>query len=129
MLTVHNLAYQGKFPAEAFPLTGLPSRHFSWRELEFHGELNLLKGGLVYGDILSAVSPRYAKEIQTKEFGCGLEGVLAGRSGDLVGIVNGIDYGVWDPRSDTLIPATYSADDPSGKATCKRVLQRVQSVV
>ena len=124
VLTVHNLAYQGKFPAEAFPLTGLPSKHFSWRELEFHGELNLLKGGLVYGDVLSAVSPRYAKEIQTKEFGCGLEGVLAGRTGDLVGIVNGIDYGVWDPRTDALIPATYSADDLSGKAACKRALQR-----
>ncbi|MFW6161882.1 MAG: glycogen synthase GlgA [Planctomycetota bacterium] len=124
LLTIHNLAYQGTFPAKAFALTGLDESHFNWRELEFHGKLNLLKGGLVFADVLSTVSRRYAKEIQTEEFGCGLEGVLSARAGDLFGIVNGIDYSVWDPRTDPLIPATYSADDLTGKAVCKRALQR-----
>jgi len=124
LLTIHNLAYQGLFPAAAFALTGLPQQHFNWRELEFHGKLNLLKGGLVHADLLSTVSTRYAQEIQTEEFGCGLHGVLAGRAGDLFGIINGIDYSVWDPAIDPLIPATYSPDDLTGKAVCKRALQR-----
>ncbi len=124
LLTIHNLAYQGLFPAAAFALTGLDHGHFNWRELEFHGKLDLLKGGLVYADALSTVSTRYAKEIQTDEFGCGLDGVLASRADDLFGIINGIDYAVWDPSTDPLIPATYSPDDTAGKAACKRALQR-----
>lgn len=124
LLTVHNLAYQGTFPAKTFARTGLDPSHFNWRELEFHGKLNLLKGGLVFADVLSTVSRRYAREIQTEELGCGLAGVLSGRADDLVGIVNGIDYSVWDPRADPLIPATYSPEDLTGKAVCKRALQR-----
>ena len=124
LLTIHNLAYQGLFAAKAFPLTGLDERHFNWRELEFHRKLNLLKGGLVHADLLSTVSTRYAKEIQTEEFGCGLGGVLAGRADDLFGIINGIDYAVWDPQDDPHAPANYSPDDLTGKAVCKRALQR-----
>ncbi len=123
ILTIHNLAYQGLFPPEAFALTGLPQEHFNWRELEFYGRLNLLKGGIVFADLLTTVSRRYAAEIQTQEFGCGLEGTLAERSDRLCGIINGIDYGVWDPATDPLIPANYGPDDLAGKAICKRRLQ------
>ncbi len=125
LLTIHNLAYQGVFPADAFALTGLAQEHFNWRELEFYGKLNLLKGGIVFADLLSTVSRRYAAEIQTKEFGCGLEGVLAERSASLHGILNGIDYSVWNPATDPLIPANYGPDDLTGKAICKRKLQEL----
>jgi starch synthase len=124
LLTIHNLAYQGVFPPEAFPLTGLDPSHFNWRELEFYGKLNLLKGGIVHADLLSTVSQRYAQEIQTEEWGCGLEGVLASKADRLRGIVNGIDYSVWNPAADELIPAQYSPQDLSGKAACKRALQQ-----
>jgi starch synthase len=123
LLTIHNLAYQGVFPAERFPLTGLDPAHFNWQEFEFFGKLNLLKGGIVFSDLLNTVSKRYAQEIQTEEFGCGLEGILASRADDLHGIINGIDYSVWNPAVDDLIPAKYDPDDLSGKAACKRALQ------
>jgi len=128
ILTIHNLAYQGLFPREAFALTGLGWEHFSWREFEFYGKLNLLKGGIVTADALTTVSPRYAREIQTPEFGCGLEGVLAERAPDLHGILNGIDYSHWDPATDPLLPANYDPDDLAGKAVCKRKLQQVSSL-
>ncbi|MDR5683295.1 MAG: glycogen synthase GlgA [Armatimonadota bacterium] len=124
LLTVHNLAYQGVFPAERFSATGLPPELFSSAALEFWGKVNLLKGGLVFADLLSTVSPTYAREIQTPEFGCGLDGVLRERAHDLYGILNGADYTVWDPWVDELIPARYSAADLSGKAVCKAELQR-----
>jgi starch synthase len=124
LLTVHNLAYQGVFPAEKFPATGLPREMFSPAALEFWGKVNLLKGGLMFADLLSTVSPTYAHEIQTPEFGSGLEGVLRERADDLYGILNGADYTVWDPWVDDLIPARYSAADLSGKAVCKAQLQR-----
>jgi len=123
VLTIHNLAYQGLFPAEQFPLTGLPLSLFAMRGLEFWGQINLLKGGLYFADVLSTVSETYAREIQTEEFGSGLDGVLRDRAADLFGILNGVDYGVWDPMVDTLIPARYSVDDLSGKAVCKATLQ------
>jgi len=123
VLTIHNLAYQGLFPRETFELTGLGWEHFNWQELEFYGRVNLLKAGLVFADILTAVSKRYAQEIQTAEYGCGLEGTLSARASRLHGIINGIDYSVWNPAADPLIPANYSASDPSGKAACKRKLQ------
>jgi len=123
LLTIHNLAYQGVFPREAFALTGLPEARFNWREFEFYGKLNLLKGGIVHADRLNAVSKRYAQEIQTPEFGCGLEGVLATRAEHLHGILNGIDYAVWNPATDSLLPAHYGPDDLAGKAACKRALQ------
>lgn len=124
LLTVHNLAYQGVFPAEQFPLLGLPGELFSPRYLEFWGRVNLLKGGLVFADVLNTVSETYAREIQTPELGCGLEGVLRERAADLYGILNGADYSVWDPRHDPYIPARYGPEDLSGKAACKAALQR-----
>jgi len=124
LLTIHNLAYQGVFPREAFQLTGLDWSHFNWQELEYYEQLNLLKGGLVLSDLLNTVSKQYAKEIQTPEFGCGLEGILAARAEDLFGIINGIDYSVWNPAVDDLIPAKYGPQDLSGKAICKRELQK-----
>ncbi len=123
VFTIHNLAYQGLFPAEAFALTGLDGTLFGPEGLEFYGKLNLLKGGILFARLVNTVSPRYAKEIQTPEFGCGLEGVLAARADALFGIINGIDYTVWDPATDPLIPANYCAEDFSGKAICKARLQ------
>jgi starch synthase len=124
VFTIHNLAYQGLFPAEQFARTGLPPSMYSMRGLEFWGQVNLLKGGLCCADVLSTVSETYAKEIQTAEFGAGLDGVLRDRAEDLFGILNGVDYSTWDPSVDALIPARYSADDLAGKAVCKQQLQR-----
>lgn len=124
LLTVHNLAHQGRFPIGDFGLSGLPPRHLHWRELEFHGDVNWLKGGIIHADQVTTVSPTYAREIRTAEYGCGLEGVLNERSDALTGIVNGIDDEVWDPSADPLIPHPFDADDLSGKAACKRALQK-----
>lgn len=124
LLTIHNLAYQGLFPAEQFALTGLGQEHFTIHGLEFYGKLNLLKGGLIHATLLNTVSRRYAREIQTPGLGCGLDGVLADRAADLHGVLNGIDYTVWDPAVDELIPANYCPDDLAGKAICKRDLQQ-----
>ncbi|MDR5695833.1 MAG: glycogen synthase GlgA [Armatimonadota bacterium] len=123
VLTIHNLAYQGVFPPEHFPLLGLPSSLFTVEGLEFWGKVNLLKGGILFADVLTTVSPTYAQEIQTEEFGCGLEGVLRKRSQDLFGILNGIDTTTWDPAVDPYLPQNYTIDDLRGKAVCKRVLQ------
>lgn len=128
LLTVHNLAYQGLFPPEQLPAAGLPPELFTPKGIEFHGRINLLKGGLVFADLLSTVSEQYAREIQTSEFGCGLEGVLRERAGDLIGILNGVDYSAWDPAGDRHIAARYTADDLSGKRTCKADLQRTQGL-
>jgi len=124
LLTIHNLAYQGLFPAGLLPLTGLRPEFFTPRGIEFYGKINLLKGGLVTADLLSTVSEQYAREIQTEEFGCGLEGVLRERARDLVGILNGVDYSAWDPAHDPLIPARYTPEDLTGKGVCKADLQR-----
>lgn len=124
VLTIHNLGYQGLFPAEHFSLTGLPAHLFTPAALEFYGKLNLLKGGLVFADLLTTVSPTYSEEIQTPEYGCGLEGVISGRKDVLYGIVNGIDAEIWNPAKDPHLPAAYSLSDMSGKARCKKGLQR-----
>jgi starch synthase len=125
LLTIHNIAYQGGFPASAMAMTGLPQFLFNSDQLEFYGQLNFLKAGCVYADALNTVSPRYAHEIQTAEFGCGLEGVLGYRRGVLSGIVNGVDYGDWDPVADRHIAANYSFQSISeGKLACKQALQR-----
>lgn len=124
LLTIHNLAYQGVFPAETYPLTGLPEEHYNWRELEFYDQVNFLKGGIVFSNAVNTVSKRYAEEIQTAEFGCGLEGVLRERSHSLYGIVNGVDYTKWDPSVDDFIPRKYSPKKPAGKAACKAQLQK-----
>lgn len=122
VFTVHNLGYQGIFWHWDMKLTGLSWELFNWQQLEFYGNLNCLKAGLVFADLLTTVSRRYAQEIQTEEYGCGLEGVLAERSEDLYGVVNGVDYGVWDPATDPFIASGYSRDDRSGKAECKKAL-------
>ncbi len=124
LLTLHNVGYQGIFPADQFTKTGLPPAVFSPSGLEFYGSVNVLKGGIVFSDAVSTVSPTYAKEIMTKEFGCGLEGVLAGRADGVKGITNGIDVAVWNPATDPHLPAHYSSADLSGKHICKRSLQR-----
>jgi starch synthase len=121
--TVHNLAYQGCFGKEVLALAGLPEALFTPIALEFYGNANLMKAGLLYTDIISTVSPTYAKEIQTAEYGERLEGVLAARKERLRGILNGLDYEVWNPGEDKFIKSTYNAADPKGKASCKRALQ------
>jgi len=128
VFTIHNLSYQGVFWHWDLPLTGLPWQVFNWRELEFHGRLNLMKGALVFADLITTVSPRYAQEIQTPAFGVGLENVLKSRAADLFAVINGVDYGIWDPASDPLIPANYTPDDLSGKAVCKRHLQEAMGL-
>ncbi len=122
VLTIHNLAYQGVFPRTALQKIGVPERLFTIDALEFYGKVNFLKGGLIFADYLTTVSRRYAKEIQTPEFGAGLEGVIRNRADHLVGILNGVDYGVWSPDADALIAENYSAHNLSGKAACKKDL-------
>jgi starch synthase len=123
LFTIHNLGYQGLFEAKMMAETGLEDAHFNWQELEFHKRLNLLKGALVHADALSTVSRRYSEEIQTKKYGAGLEGVLAGRADSLHGIPNGIDVDAWNPAADPHLPAHYHWGDLSGKAECKTALQ------
>jgi starch synthase len=124
VMTIHNIAYQGQFPAATMSLTGLHQRLFNHRQLEFYGNLSFLKAGCVFADWLSTVSPRYAEEVQTMVFGCGLEGVLTERRAVLTGIVNGVDYAVWDPATDPHIAANYDADTVfERKPACKLELQ------
>ncbi len=122
VFTVHNLGYQGLFWHWDMSLTGLGWDVFTPEGIEFWGRMNLLKAGLVYSDIITTVSRTYSREIQTPEYGYGLDGVLLSRSRDLYGIVNGIDYGEWNPARDRNIPRTYSAARPAGKAVCKKEL-------
>ena len=128
LFTIHNIAYQGIFPPEKLPTMGLSPDLFNFRELEFYGKVNLLKGGLVFSEIINTVSRTYSKEIQTPEFGRGLEGVLAWRSDDLFGVINGIDYETWNPEKDNLIAARYSDKDLSGKKKCKADLQKINKL-
>jgi len=128
LFTIHNQAYQGAFPAETMNLAGLPWGLFTWDKLEFWGRLNFMKAALIYADSISTVSETYAKEIQTPEFGEGLEGVLAYRQEDLYGILNGIDYSIWNPRDDALLPAHFSPEDLAGKGECKRELQQAMGL-
>ena len=124
LYTIHNLAYQGIFPPDVMELAGLPWELFTWDKLAFWNQFNFMKAGLIYADTLSTVSETYAREIQTPEYGEGLQGVMTYRREDLYGILNGIDYDIWNPRTDTLIPATFSPDDLAGKARCKAELQK-----
>jgi len=124
LFTLHNIAYQGVFWHWDLKLTGLDWRLFNYKQLEFHGRLNFLKAGIVFSDLLNTVSPRYAQEIQTPYYGCGLEGVLAERRSQLFGIVNGVDYGIWNPATDRHLSANYSVDTVgAGKQACKAALQ------
>ncbi len=125
VFTIHNLAYQGLFWHWDMLLTGLDWRLFNYRQLEFHGHLNFLKAGIVFSDLVTTVSPTYAKEIQTPYFGCGLEGVLAERRDRLYGIVNGVDYRIWNPAIDPHLAATYDVNSVTErKPLCKAALQR-----
>lgn len=125
ILTIHNMAFQGQFWHWDMPLIGLDWSHFTFRELEYFGKLNLLKGGIVFADMITTVSPTYAREIQTPEYGAGLDGVLRERSADLVGILNGVDTEIWNPETDAALPKNYSvADFVTGKAACKAELQK-----
>jgi starch synthase len=122
VFTIHNMGYQGLFPADTLPLLMLPWDLFTIGKLEFFGKVNFLKGAIVFADFVTTVSKKYSQEIQTSEFGFGLEGVLKARSATVAGILNGVDYGEWSPERDPHIAAQYSVDDLSGKAICKRDL-------
>ncbi|HEY7653392.1 MAG TPA: glycogen synthase GlgA [Methylomirabilota bacterium] len=124
VFTIHNLAYQGVFWHYDMPMTGLGWDLFTPAGIEFYGKLNFLKGGLVFSDLLTTVSRTYAREIRTAAFGSGLEGVLEDRSRDLHGVVNGIDYEIWNPQKDPALAHPYSADDPEPKAICRETLRR-----
>jgi starch synthase len=122
LLTIHNLAYQGIFDEEKLEATGLPREVYHPGAMEYWGKINLLKAGIVFSDIINTVSHTYSREIQTPEFGYGLDGVLRDRSDHLYGILNGADYGEWNPKTDPLIAANYDETDLSGKAKCKEEL-------
>ncbi len=124
VLTLHNMGYQGIFPGKEFGKTGLAPSLFTPSTLEFHGSVNLLKGGILFADYLTTVSPTYAREILTSEFGFGLDGVLRGCQDRLMGILNGIDIEQWNPETDPYLPAHYSVTNQLGKRMCKRSLQR-----
>ncbi len=123
VLTIHNIGYQGLFAREEFPKLGLDWSLFGIDGLEFYGKINILKGGMLFSDVINTVSPTYAKEIQTKEFGFGLEGVLNKRRDALFGILNGLDYDIWNPETDKFIAENFSSADPAGKAADKKDLQ------
>ena len=124
VLTIHNAAYQGKFPPRTTEQLLLPWEIFTMDKVEQFDRFNFLKGGVVYSDILTTVSRKYAEEIQTPEFGEQLDVVLRGRASDLRGILNGVDYDKWNPATDTYLAARYSADNLAGKAACRADLLR-----
>lgn len=123
VLTIHNLAYQGVYNSVHYDYLGLQWGNFTSEKFEDHKQLNFLKGGIVYADMVTTVSPTYARETRTPELGYGLAPYLNNKADRYVGILNGADYEHWNPESDRLIPARYSAQDLSGKAICKRNLQ------
>jgi starch synthase len=122
--TIHNIAYQGLFPSSVFECTNLPDELNTMEGIEFYGQVNFLKGGILFADRVTTVSPNYAKEIQTPEFGCGLDGVIQTRSDDIVGLINGVDTAVWNPATDAALPAKYTARNLAGKLTCRSELLR-----
>ncbi len=123
VFSIHNLGYQGNFPPDSLPYTGLGWEQFSMERLEFYGKISFIKAGLLDADAISTVSESYAKEIQTKEFGCGMENVLAARAGKIYGIVNGIDYKEWSPETDPDIAAKYNFKTLEKKQQNKLSLQ------
>lgn len=122
-LTIHNLAYQGTFPASSYALTNLPPAHFHPGGVEFYGMVNCLKAGIEYADVLTTVSPRYAREITTEQYGCGLDGVLRRRQSVLTGILNGVDYDEWNTMENGHLKHAYSVEELRGKAENKAALQ------
>ena len=125
VFTIHNMAYQGQFWHWDMLLTGLDWKYFNWRQMEFYGNLNLLKTGIVFSDSVTTVSPTYSREIRDSDLGCGLQNVLQQRGHAVSGIINGVDYSVWNPLTDRHLAANYGPDDwQTGKAVCKAALQR-----
>jgi starch synthase len=124
VFTIHNVAYQGQFGMDTVGLLGLPWNLGTSFALEYHGSVSYLKGGTVFAEAVNTVSPTYALEIQGPEHGFGFDGVVRSRAGDVVGILNGVDYDDWDPRADRHVARAYSPDDLSGKAACKADLLR-----
>jgi starch synthase len=125
LFTIHNLGYQGWFPAGGLPLTQIGWHEYHMRSMEAYGQINLLKTGVYHATLVTTVSPTYAQEMQSPGHGHGLDGVLRDRGADLFGVLNGIDEEVWDPETDPLIPARYTAHDLRGKTICKVELQRL----
>src|SRR3984893_8095073 len=122
VFTIHNMGYQGLFPPDTLPLLMLPWELFTISKMEFFGQVNFLKGSLVYADFVTTVRRKYSHEIQTTEYGFGLEGVLRNRASTVAGILNGVDYDEWSPEKDKFIVAKYSSQDMSGKTQCKKDL-------
>lgn len=123
VLTIHNLAYQGVFPKNQYNKLGLDGHLFHTQGLEFYDQVNILKGGIIFADIVTTVSPQYAQEIQTPKFGCALDGVLRNRSHDIYGILNGLDYEAWNPKDDLFLDFTYGPDEIPQKQQNKLVVQ------
>jgi len=122
LLTIHNLAFQGRYPGSRYTSTGLPGEFFNSNCFEHYGDMNLLKGGILLADKINTVSPTYAIEIQTLEYGFGLDNILRFRSDDLSGILNGVDYSIWSPKNDKYIETNYSKDTLANKEICKSSL-------
>jgi starch synthase len=122
-LTIHNLAYQGVFPPVKYDLTNLPWHYFNAKGIEYYGQMNCLKAGIVYADLLTTVSPRYAREITTQDFGCGLDGLLRERQNSLFGILNGVDYSEWKTAGNPFLKHSYTSQNLSGKKAAKLDLQ------
>jgi starch synthase len=125
VLTIHNMQHQGVFPRTVMDILGVGYEHFNIEELEFFGNVNLLKGGIIHASLLATVSPTYVTEIQTHEFGFGLDGVVKNRQSDLLGVLNGVDYDEWNPETDPFIESHYSEKDLTCKALCKRDLRQI----
>lgn len=124
VLTIHNMAYQGKYAGYYYSYTGLPGRYFNFDSFESYGDINFMKGGIMFADMVNTVSSGYAAETRKPEGGFGMEYYLNARGENYAGILNGVDYSEWDPAKDTMIPANYSPDNMKGKAACKKALQK-----
>lgn len=122
IFTIHNIAFQGVFPRTVYARTNLPDELNSVDGLEYYEQISFMKGGILFADRVTTVSPRYAQEIQTPEFGCGLDGVVQTRSEDIAGLLNGVDTAVWHPSIDELLPARYSVSNLAGKQSCRAAL-------
>ncbi len=127
VLSLHNLAYQGVFSAEQYKKLHFGEKVFA-QAFEFYGKTNLLKAGIIHSDAVATVSPQYAREIQTSEFGCGLEGVLQSRAECIIGILNGLDYNYWDPKRESYIEYNYSPENFLNKSKNKTVLQKKNEI-
>ncbi len=125
VFTIHNMGYHGAFPRDTMKKIGLPESLFGIDGMEFYGRVNFLKGALIFSDFLTTVSPKYAEEIKTVEYGHGLDGVIRNRADRLRGILNGVDYAAWSPERDKVIASRYSPKDLSGKLACKKNLLEV----